>query len=155
MRVGARSRTATTALVARIAGVASFLTVALITGRVLIAVVVLAVGVALAVLSGRRRAAVVDGALYTASADKLVGGVRRRPGQLSITPAALTWIPSRYSAGRGEEEVSIDRRDRPRIELQRGGGLSDLLTVTAADGTAIRLLTRSSRRLHDVLDGAA
>jgi hypothetical protein len=109
------------------------------------AVLAVALGLGLAALTQRRKAAPVPNASWTAPADLLCQG-RKYPGQLSVLGDALVWRPSRFSAKHGVDEVRIDSSCRARVDA--GPALVDVvLTVTSPDGRHITILTRRSRRL--------
>jgi hypothetical protein len=113
-----------------------------------------ALGLGLLPIAWRRNAPVVHGAVFTASADRLLPNGSHRPGQLSITPTALAWTPSGWSARRGQQSIDIDARDCKAISLERGVALLDLvIEITPVDGEAIRLLTHSNRQLQPAIDG--
>jgi hypothetical protein len=148
MRVLPRTQRAWLPLTVRVLWLILFATAVARRHHPVVALSAVALGLALLPVAWRRKAPVAPGAVYSSSADQLLPNGRHRPGQLSITTTALTWMPSGYSVEHGEQAVRIDARRCKAITLERGVGLLDvLLTITPVEGEAMRLLTHSSRHL--------
>jgi hypothetical protein len=117
------------------------------------AVLGLALGAGLILLTRRRKAAPARDAVYTASADRLLADGTQQPGQLSLTATSLVWTPSRFASRRGARAFTAEGADLRSVGLRRGPGLAGVvLEVAPAAGGEVALLTRSSRRLEAELD---
>ena len=115
-----------------------------------------AVGLLVVPLAWRRKASGVSNALCTQSADLLDDGGRHLPGELSVTPTELVWVPSDHSRRRGATELRAPLAGPAEVVLQRGSALMDLVIQAQPSGAeAFRLLTHRSRRLRRVLDAAS
>jgi len=114
--------------------------------------VAFALGVALIPLVSRRKAAIAGGAIYAASADRLVlegTRVRQFSGELSFTPRALVWTPSGFSQSHGVKPVFIDTRECRTVRAERGAALLDvILSVGSSNGEEVRFLTHTCRGLR-------
>src|SRR5437773_4782619 len=103
MRVHPRTRRAWLALGARAFSLSLLLVgAAALDHHPVVAATAVALGLAAVPVAWRRRAPVAPGAVFTASADRLLPNGSHRPGQLSITPTTLAWTPSRWSARHGQ-----------------------------------------------------
>jgi len=77
-------------------------------------------------ISFRRKAPTAKGSSWTASADYL-DGQTRYPGQLSLIPHQIIWVPSEYSCQRGQLEMAIDLSSSDHVRLAKGAGLVDVI----------------------------
>jgi hypothetical protein len=107
-----------------------------------------AVGLLLVPIVFRRKAPVVAGTLWTASAD-LMRGAAKFPGQLCLTRDSVEWTPSSYASRHGASELSVQLARGTSVSFEAGPALLDILvTVHLADGEQTRFLTRRSPRLR-------
>lgn len=144
-RAGPRDASTRVALVVKVLAGAGALVVGGIRYGLLGVVIVVSLGLGLAVLSQRRKAAPVPGHRWAAPADLLLGG-RKFPGQLSVLGDAIVWRPSRHSVRHGLGEVHADTSFTAHVNA--GPALADVyLTLTAPDGGVTTFLTRRSSRL--------
>ncbi len=115
------------------------------------ALMAVAVGLLLVSLTWRRKAVTAPGAIWSAAADLLAGG-RQFPGQISLTPSELVWIPSRYSMSKGRTDLTLPLLPEGGLHVEPGPGLLDLqLVAPDSTGASTRFLTHRSRRLRLVL----
>ena len=152
MRKRPRTREAWLAIAARAIAVVLFFVGAGLAHRPVVAAATLVLALLLVLATLRPKAPPSPGALYSASADRIVDGGEQLPGRLSLTPNALIWSPSSYSARRGERPVEVEMWSD--ISLRRGPGFLDLtVSVVPVEGEPLRFWTRRSRRLERVLEG--
>ena len=149
-RAGPRDVSTRVALAIKLLVGTGALVVAAVRYGVLGAALVVLLGLGLAALTQRRKAAAVPGALWTAPADLLLRG-RRFPGQLSVLSDGIIWRPSKYSVQHGVDEVRTDSSRSARVN--GGPAVADVfLTLTSPDGTVSTFLTRWSPRLAKAID---
>ncbi len=100
----------------------------------------------------RPKVRAAPGALYTAPADRLSNRGKKLPGQLSVTPDAIIWSPTRYAVRRGAKPIFLGRTDAS-FAVDAGPALFDaIVTINPhEEKRRIHLLTRRSRRLRDLL----
>jgi hypothetical protein len=116
----------------------------------------IALGLVLIALSWRRKAAVVPGSAFAASADFCPDGnhLRKFPGELSITTSGLTWSPSKYSSGKGLRPVSLVTGECQSVSMQAGSALLDVvITVRGRTGSEWSFLTHRSPSLRRAITG--
>lgn len=137
-------------LLAATAGVASL---ALRNGWAL-ALLCVAGALLLVPVAWRVKAARVPGALCSISADLLSPRNTHVPGELSVTPEDITWLPSKWAIDRGYGMLEIGRDRQPRIEVLGGPALLDLtVTVILPGGDQWIFRTHRSRALRRALSG--
>jgi len=99
----------------------------------------------------RRKAPIVKDSFWTASAD-FVDGQTKYPGQLSLLPHEIIWVPSEYSRQRGHLERAITVSSSENIRLAKGAGLFDvILDVDELNGQTNRFLTHRGATLRSAL----
>jgi hypothetical protein len=150
--IAPRSLRSWLAILSRLAAVAALAVGLLVGGRsswwVLLGC---AAGLAILPVAWRRKAAVVPGATFATSADYLPGGRRRGKfaGELSLTPATLTWNPSRHSRAKGVVPLTLALADCKAVSMRAGSALLDvIITVRRRDGDEWTFLTHRSPRLR-------
>jgi hypothetical protein len=104
-------------------------------------------------ITWRPKAASKAGSIYSGSADLLLPDGKHLPGQLSLTPTGLAWVPSSYSLDLGVDEVSMGVEDAMAISLERGPGLLDLIiTARTRNGQERRFMTHQNRHLRRAVE---
>jgi len=107
-----------------------------------------AIGLLVVPLAFRRKAAPVEGALWSASAD-LLQGSKHFPGELSLTTGAVVWNPSSYSRNHGLDQVTLQLADGAVVRLESGPALLDVFVDVRATGReSTRFLTHRSPGLR-------
>jgi hypothetical protein len=148
MEMGRRPLSGWVAIVARALAFGSFAAAALIRGQGRLVLVGVGLGMVLVAITRRRKAPRAPGAIYSSSADLLLGDGHRLAGQLSVTPAEIVWAPGPNSVSHGAESISIAAQNCSTISLHRGPAMLDvILTVDAPDGER-RFMTHRSRGLR-------
>ena len=139
-------------IVLRLCGLAAFVAAFALRNGVGLGAACVGLGLLLVPLAWRRKAEILPGALYSASADLLTRPSRPWPGQLSITDHAVVWVPSAYSREHGQDRVQIDREEQPALRYERGPALLDLtLVVSTGDGVTRAFRMHQSRALREAL----
>jgi len=147
MSVDSRPLRSWAIIVCSVLAAACLVTSLILRNALALRLIVVTLGLALAGAAMRPKAPAVEGALFTGSAD-LLGARSSLPGQLSVTPQGLTWVPSPHLRARGVDPWSATRSDGLKVTLQRGPALLDLiLTAEAGPNDQRRFLTHGGRRL--------
>lgn len=132
----------------RLLSLASFIAALMTEHGVRWVMISFALGLVVLPIAIRRKASTVAGALWTASADLLEGGTHH-PGQLSLLPNSLIWIPSNSARRHGKYDLNLPLSSNSNLQLESGAALMDVFVdVIPKGGEHLRFLTHRSARLR-------